>query len=53
MTISSDVLWDILERSLSTFLTLEAEAVVKGVSERNHCGRMAMYMPRWTPKPGH
>jgi hypothetical protein len=46
MTIPADLIESIFERSLREFVEREASALHAGVSERNNCGRLAIYMER-------
>ena len=44
MTIAADVIESAFERSPKEFFACEADAIDSDVSERNNCGRLAMYM---------
>jgi hypothetical protein len=52
MAIPTELLQDLLHRALSEFFEREAEALIRGVNERNSCGRLAIYLDRVASEAG-
>jgi hypothetical protein len=44
MPIDTGLVRSVLDQSLERFLATEVDALLEGVSERNNCGRLAIYM---------